>query len=100
MTSVAFGITEYTDAALGGILRVTTSVDGRRDTAQKNISTQAEDVPNEYDKNIQISELNAMNTGFAVVKWKKLFDFYLDQEREQFTSYTVGCSLLVSKDLP
>ncbi len=89
-----------TGTSLGGILRVTTSVEGRRDTARKNIPTQKEDAPNEYDKNIQIAELNALNAAFAVVKWKKLFGFYLDQEQEQFTSYTIGCNLLVSEDLP
>lgn len=89
-----------TGTSLGGILRVTSSVEGRRETARKNIPTQKEDAPNEYDKNIQIAELNAMNAAFAVVKWKKLFGFYLDQEQEQFTSYTIGCNLLVSEDLP
>jgi ThiF family len=88
-----------TGTLLGGILRVTTSTEGRRETARKNIPTQTEDAPNEYDKNIQIAELNAMNAAFAVVKWKKLSGFYLDQEQEQFTSFTIGCNLLVSEDL-
>ena len=85
--------------SLGGILRVTTSVEGRRESARQNIPVQKDDAPNEYDKNIQIAELNALNAALAVLKWKKLFGFYLDQEREQFTSYTIGCNLLVSEDL-
>lgn len=89
-----------TGTSLGGIMRVTTSVDGRRESARKNIPIQKEDAPNEYDKNIQIAELNALNAALAVIKWKKLFGFYLDQEQEQFSSYTIGCNLLVTDDLP
>src|SRR5262249_36102010 len=98
-TDVGMGLYQA-GTSLGGILRVTTSVEGRRETARKNVPTQKEDAPNEYDKNIQIAELNALNAALAVIKWKKLFGVYLDQEREQFTSYTIGCNLLVSEDLP
>jgi hypothetical protein len=88
------------DQSLNGIVRVTTSMPGRREGARKRIPVAAEDEPNEYDKNIQIADLNCLNAAMAVIKWKKYYGFYLDQEQEQYTSYTIGCNLLVSNDLP
>ena len=37
-----------------------------------------EDTPgdDDYNRNIQIADLNALNAAFAVIKWKKLFGFY------------------------
>ena len=54
------------------------------------------DVENEYDKNIQIADLNALNATLAVIKWKKLFGFYADHEHEHFSTYTIDCNLLTS----
>jgi hypothetical protein len=87
------------DQSLNGILRVTTSTPDRRENARKRIPVAAEDEPNEYDKNVQIADLNCLNAVLAVIKWKKLYGFYIDQEQEQYTSYTIGCNLLVSSDL-
>ena len=52
---------------------------------------------NEYDKNIQIADLNALNAALAVIKWKKLLGFYIDQEHELYSTYTItnGSSLPV-----
>jgi hypothetical protein len=35
---------------------------------------------NEYNRNIQIADLNALNAALAVIKWKKLFGFYRDMK--------------------
>lgn len=86
--------------ALGGKLRVTTSLSGRRDTARENIPLSGGDANDEYEKNIQIADLNALNACLAVVRWKKQRGFYLDDEHEQLTTYTIGFNLLVSDDLP
>lgn len=78
--------------ALGGIVRTTTSVRGRRDhvwTMQRIPFSDGAD-RNEYDKNIQIADLNALNAAMAVIKWKKLLGFYIDQERELYSTYTIG----------
>jgi len=34
----------------------------------------------EYRTNIQTGELNALNAGLAIIKFKKLRGFYLDEE--------------------
>jgi molybdopterin/thiamine biosynthesis adenylyltransferase len=85
---------------LGGKLRVTTSLPGRRDSARENIPLSGGAPVDEYDKDIQIADLNALNACLAVIRWKKLRGFYLDEEHEQLTSYTISFNLLVSDDLP
>jgi hypothetical protein len=65
------------NCSLGGILRVTTSTAQNRETARKRIAFSNDD-DNEYARNIQIAELNALNAALAVIKWKKLCGFYHD----------------------
>jgi hypothetical protein len=40
----------------------------------------------------------ALNAALAVVKWKKLFGFYADNEGEHFSTYTVDGNLLTSDE--
>jgi hypothetical protein len=89
-----------TDTALGGILRVTTStVKKRNHVAGKNrISFSDGDAHNEYNTNIQIADLNALNAALAVVKWKKLFGFYHDFEHEHYSTYTIDGNKLINED--
>lgn len=78
--------------ALGGIVRTTTSTPHRREhvwNSQRIPFSNGAD-GNEYDKNIQIADLNALNAALAVIKWKKLLGFYIDQEREHYSTYTIG----------
>lgn len=44
---------------------------------------------NEYNQNIQIADLNALNAALAVIKWKKMCGFYLDLENEYHCTYTI-----------
>jgi len=80
------------DGSLGGVLRVTASIQDHRDHVwnKQRISFSEGDARNEYDKNIQIADLNALNASLAVIKWKKLFGFYIDQEKELYCTYTIG----------
>lgn len=84
---------------LGGILRVTTSLPDDRATARARISFVGSDEDNEYDKNIQIVDLNALNAVLAVIRWKKMRGFYFDHKKERFTSFTIGGNLLLNEDI-
>ncbi len=66
--------------------------------AKQRIAFSDGDGNNEYDKNIQIADLNALNAALAVIKWKKLFGFYLDLDNEHYTTYTVDGNLLLNED--
>jgi len=52
---------------------------------------------NEYDRNIQVAELNAMNAAFAVIKWKKLLGFYADEKREHSTHYSISKNTVLNE---
>jgi len=56
------------------------------------------DVGNEYNTNIQIAELNALNAAFAVIKWKKLRGVYLDLEGEHHSTFTIDGNAVINDD--
>lgn len=86
------------EGSLGGILRVTTSTPAQRDHVRNRISFSEDADRNEYDANIQIADLNALNAALAVIKWKKLMCFYQDLEHEHDSTYTIGGNLLLNED--
>jgi len=87
------------DEMLGGILRVTMSEPANRPVARARMSFAVEIDNNEYDKNIQIADLNALNAALAVIRWKKLRGFYFDHKKERFSSYTISGNMLLSEDI-
>lgn len=88
-----------TNDMLGGKLRVTTSEPHNRAAARAQISFAGDEGDNEYDRNIQIAELNALNATLAVLRWKKLRGFYFDHTHERSTTYTIGSNMLLSDDI-
>jgi hypothetical protein len=88
------------DGSLGGIVRTTTSTECKRDHVwtRHRIPFPLNAQPNEYDLNIQIADLNALNAALAVIRWKRLLGFYLDQEREFFSTYTIGGNDIANED--
>lgn len=102
--SVAFvdvGLGVYVkDGYLGGIVRTTTSTPSMRAHVRdkKRISFVTADQVNEYDTNIQIAELNALNAALAVIRWKKLWGFYADQESEHNSLYAIGGNEIMNED--
>lgn len=85
--------------SIGGMLRSVISLPDAREAARARISFAADDANNEYDKNIQIAELNALNASLAVIAWKKHRGFYFNLGKERFVSYTVTNSLLAKSDV-
>ena len=83
------GIDIYnTDGVLGGNARVTTCTPDFNGHITNRIDFNGEG-NNEYESNIQIAEINALNAAFAVIKWKKLSGFYFDRENEYNTTYGI-----------
>jgi hypothetical protein len=94
---VGMGV-DLADDALGGILRVTASTPERRQHFRSRVSFAEADDLGEYDSNIQIADLNALNAALAVIKWKKLVGFYSDLEREYNATYTIDGNHLTNVD--
>ncbi len=96
---VGMGIERSIDG-LRGIVRVTASTPEKRDHLRnkQRISLSGGDADGVYSHNIQIAELNALNAALAVIKWKKLFGFYDDLEKEHFSAYTLDGNSIVNED--
>lgn len=87
------------DGSLGGALRVTTSTDGARGHVWEKDRIPFDDgVDDEYDRNIQIADLNTLNAVLAVIKWKKLCGFYSDLDHEMHMMYTISGNHLANED--
>ncbi|MDQ2771425.1 MAG: ThiF family adenylyltransferase [Bacteroidota bacterium] len=101
---VDVGMGVYLNAAanaLGGIVRVTTSTPQQRQHVHDSQRISFGDAAggNEYQQNIQIADLNALNAALAVIKWKKLCGFYLDLEKEHHSTYTIDGNSTLNEDL-
>lgn len=94
---VGMGINRLDDSLLGTI-RVTTATNLKNDHISKRISV-SENIEDEYNTNIQIAELNALNASLAVIKWKKLCGFYNDMENEHHTTYSINVSQLLNDEI-
>ena len=98
-TDVGMGI-QLTDGALGGIVRVTTSTEKKREHFRSRVSFGDPAANNEYDANIQVADLNAFNAALAVMRWKKHFGFYRDLKCEHHSQYSIDTSLLLNEERP
>lgn len=96
---VGMGVHEK-QGALIGILRATTSTDKKREHIRGNnrVSFAPAAGPNDYSRNIQVADLNALNAILAVIKWKKLFGYYHDLKHEHHTTYVIETNKLSSED--
>lgn len=94
---VGMGIPPGQDS-LGGIARVTTSTPEKRShlSACVNLADAPDD--DDYNRNIQIADLNALNAALAVIKWKKLCGFYQDTRGEHHTTYTISGNMIVNEE--
>jgi hypothetical protein len=94
---VGMGIHEI-DGRLTGALRVTTGTVGKHDHIESRISF-ARGRAGEYDRNIQIAELNALNAALAVIKWKKIVGMYHDLGKEMHASYDINVNKIFNDEI-
>ncbi len=94
---VGIGIQIIDDSLIGSV-RTTTITKDKNDHVNKRISF-SEEENNDYSKNIQIAELNALNAALAVIKWKKTFHFYHDQEKEHNAVYDISVNKLLNDEI-
>ncbi len=94
---VGMGVEEAVDSLVGQ-LRVTASTERSRDQVRSTFPVSDRDGEDDYSRNIQIADLNALNAALAVIKWKKLSGFYLDLENEHTSLYQIDGNHLVNED--
>lgn len=97
---VGMGI-HHSEHGLFGVVSVTTSTPAMRSHVHERRRIHFTDgVDNEYARNIQIADLNALNAALAVIRWKKLFGFYNDFDQEHYSTYTIDGNILLNDDKP
>ena len=101
-----FGVA-FTDTGLGvyhgeqglaGVVRTTTSTPEYRG-AKRRLPFQTA-APDDYERNIQVADLNALNATMAVIRWKKQAGFYaaIEQEREHESTYAIFDNELINEE--
>jgi hypothetical protein len=94
---VGMGV-QLNEGRLSGLLKTVTSTPVKRDHFRARVPFANGDDRNEYDTNIQVADLNALNAALAVIKWKKLFGFYHDAEREHYGLYAIVDNTITNED--
>jgi hypothetical protein len=89
---------QLVDDALLGILTVTTSTPDKRDHLRGRVAFSDGEAENEYSRNVQIADLNALNATLAVIKWKKLRGYYHDTGKEHYSAYTIANNRMANED--
>lgn len=93
---VGMGVEEI-DGKLSGLLRVTLGLPDS-DTPHRIPGKRGDDNEDDYNRNIQIADLNALNAALAVGRWKRWLGFYADGSDETFTTYSVYLNELSNED--
>lgn len=88
-----------TDDSLHGTIRSTLNTPQKRDHFRTRVGFSNDD-NDEYARNIQIADLNALNAAHAVIRWKKLFGFYKDYTSEHTSLYDVDGNFIHNEDMP
>nr|WP_157940260.1 ThiF family adenylyltransferase [Arthrobacter ruber] len=96
LIDVGMGVSRQRDA-LGGIVRTTTVTQENNAHVERRISF-TDEREDEYERNIQLADLNALNATLAVIKWKKLKGFYRDDVNELHTTYTIASGQLIHSE--
>jgi hypothetical protein len=92
---VGLGVKEK-DGSLIGMVRTTTSTATHRSRGKLPFSGGGQD--DDYTRNVQIADVNALNAILAVIKWKKLLGFYGDIEHEHHSLYTINGNYIINDD--
>ena len=82
------------------VCRVTTSTSAKRDHLARRVSFAPPGDDRDYERNIQVADLNAWCAAMAVMRWKKFCGFYQDLEGEHNSTYSTNCHLLTGDDAP
>lgn len=94
---VGMGLIEA-EGSIRGLLRATTGTPAYNEHLQRRVSSGDAGGDDVYSQNIQLAELNGLNASLAVVKWKKYYGFYEDEECEHHCVYGVGGNYLANED--
>src|SRR5665647_2179776 len=82
------------DGRLRGVARTTLVASNTPDA----ITIPATATDDEYDANIQLGEVNALNAALAVLRWKRHAGLLLDQRGEDQSVYSIGLNAIANTE--
>lgn len=94
---VGMGVDEV-DGSLRGMVQTTLSTPNARAHFARRVSLEDPKLADDYDQNVQIAELNALNAAIAVLRWKRLIGFYADEGGEHASYYVIETNQLLGED--
>ena len=95
---VGMGVEEI-DGKLSGLLRMAfADADADASSTLARLPAPA-DERDDYDRNIQVADLNALNAQLAVGRWKRHLGFYADATAEHIATYSVFTNDIVNERL-
>jgi len=95
---VGVGVNLVDGASIRGTVRTTLVTPDYSSHIAKRIPFSDGQVNNDYSKNIQIADINALNAALAVIRWKKLFGYYQDTTGEHNSFYSIAGNVLIDED--
>jgi hypothetical protein len=93
---VGMGLELVGDALIGQI-RTTVSTPNNRRWAEKRMPLAGDAGEDDYQRNIQVVELNAINASLAVMAWKKLVGFYAHPDGEMHSVLQVDGGVIITE---
>lgn len=84
---------------LRGTCRVTLVTPEKQDHFSQRLDFHEDEGDVLYRSNIQVADLNALNAAMAVIRWKQLMQFYLDQELAHNLCFTLSLQSLTRGDM-
>lgn len=85
------------DGLIKGSIRITASDSSKNDHVKNRISF-SDDGNDDYSQNIQIAELNSLNASLAVIKWKKMFNYYHDLTKDYNSIYNIDINNIINDE--
>jgi ThiF family len=84
------------ERGLAALVRTSTSTEQHRG-AKRRIPFETA-APDDYERNIQVADLNALNATLAVIRWKKLASFYADLGHEHHSLYATADNEMTNEE--
>jgi ThiF family len=97
---VGMGI-EHTSAGLTGLIRTTFCTPEKQQHMREGgrVSFSPPPPRAEYQRNIQLADLNVLNAALAVVRWKKHRGFYQNFGAEHHSTYSLSTNRLLNEEI-
>ena len=95
LMGLGMGLTPEGDR-LWGTCRVTASMHSNRELAASTMPRADRD-DDLYRSNIQVVEFNALNAAMAVLKWKRMCGYYVDDVNEHESTFSIGLNQVSNK---